>query len=59
LWWWALLVAIFVIVGWASGSAETGKTVAEYFGLTVVVLVVVALLVSGFVEQRTKRRQRE
>jgi hypothetical protein len=46
-----------VIVGTASGSAATGKTVAEYFGLAVVVLVVVALLVSGFIEQRNKRRE--
>jgi hypothetical protein len=54
LWWWATLLAILVFVGWATGSAHTGATVARYFGFSVVGIMLALLVVSGFVELRQR-----
>ena len=54
LWWWAILLAIIVFVGWATGSAHTGAAVARYFAFSVLGVSLVILVASGFVELRLR-----
>jgi len=56
LWWWAFLLAIFVFVGWATGSIDTGKAAEGYFAATVVGIALVVLIASGFLELRDRAR---
>jgi len=58
LWWWALLLAAFVLVGQFT-SAGTAWRVVQYAGLSVIGLVFVLLLVAGFVEHRSNRGKRD
>jgi hypothetical protein len=55
-WWWAVLLAVFVFVGWATGSAHTGADVARYFAFGVVGLGLAVGIGSGFVELRRRAR---
>ena len=54
LWWWATLLALFVFVGWATGSAHTGATAARYFAFGVVGVTLALLVLSGFIELRQR-----
>ena len=54
LWWWVILLAIIVFVGWATGSAHTGAAVARYFAFSVLGVSLVVLVASGFVELRLR-----
>ena len=54
LWWWVVLLAIIVLVGWATGSAHTGAAVGRYFAFSVLGVSLVLLVASGFVELRLR-----
>lgn len=56
LWWYVFLLAIFVVVAKATGNASTAFHVAEYVGLVVIALVMLALFTQGFRELRQRRR---
>jgi hypothetical protein len=55
LWWWAFMLGIIVLVGWATGSLHTGTVVAQYLALVVIVLFLASMTIWGFVELRRRR----
>ena len=57
LWWYVFLLVIFVVVAKATGNASTAFHVAEYVGLVVIALVMLALLTQGIRELRARRRR--
>jgi hypothetical protein len=56
LWWCALLLAIIVFVGWATGNVGTGKRVADYFGFVVIGAFLAGNIIWGFVELKQRRK---
>jgi hypothetical protein len=56
-WWWALLLATSILLGWIIGDWHSAWRIIQTIVLAVIVLVFLALIVAGFVELWQRRKQ--
>jgi uncharacterized membrane protein YuzA (DUF378 family) len=56
LWWWVGFLVVFVVVARVTGSGEKAWSIAEYVALSIMGLIALLALLSGFLEMRERRR---
>jgi hypothetical protein len=56
LWWWALLLAVSVLLGWILGDWHTAWRILQTVVLVLTGLGLAYLIVAGFIELRSRKK---